>query len=248
MSAVIAAVLAESAARIAVEVISEEVPWTPVERLSRQARLERRPQHAAPAGTTTQFVVGARGEADREILALVGGLEREGVLHHAHFSAFQPVAGTPMESVAPTPGVREARLYQAEHLLRHYGFAPGELVFGEDGNLDLGDDPKLAWALAHREWFPVDVLRGSREALLRVPGIGPAGLRRLLAERRRTGLRGTEDLRRLGIDVVRAASFLTLRGRRLGRGLPPRQLTLFGPGGHLPAVVWRTATPPCAYR
>jgi predicted DNA-binding helix-hairpin-helix protein len=217
-------------------------------RLSREARLERRPQHAAPAGTTTQFVVGARGEADREILALVGGLEREGVLHHAHFSAFQPVAGTPMESVAPTPGVREARLYQAEHLLRHYGFAPGELVFGEDGNLDLGDDPKLAWALAHREWFPVDVLRGSREALLRVPGIGPTGLRRLLAERRRTVLRGTEDLRRLGVDVVRAAPFLSLRGRRLGRGMPPRQLTLFGPGGHLPAVVWRTATPPCAYR
>ena len=216
-------------------------------RLSREARLEGRPG-IAPAGTTTQFVVGARGERDREILGVVSGLERQGLLHHAHFSAFQPVAGTPMESVAPTPGVREARLYQAEHLLRHYGFAPGELVFGEDGNLDLGDDPKLAWALAHREWFPVDVLRGSREALLRVPGIGPAGLRRLLAERRRTVLRGTEDLRRLGIDVVRAAPFLTLRGRRLGRGLPPRQLTLFGPGGHLPAVVWRTATPPCAYR
>jgi len=217
-------------------------------RLSRESRLERRPDQAASAGTTTQFVVGARGEADREILGLVGRLETEGVLHHAHFSAFQPVAGTPMESVAPTSGVREARLYQAEHLLRHYGFAPDELVFGEDGNLDLGDDPKLAWALAHREWFPVDVLRGSREALLRVPGIGPTGLRRLLAERRRTAPRGIEDLRRLGIDTARAAPFLTLRGRLLGRGLPPRQLTLFGPGGHLPAVVWRTATPPCAYR
>ena len=216
--------------------------------LSREARLEGRPDRAAPSGTTTQFVVGAQGEGDREILSLVGRLERQGLLHHAHFSAFQPVAGTPMEGRAPTPGIREARLYQAEHLLRQYGFAPDELVYGADGNLDLGDDPKLAWALAHREWFPVEVLSACRDALLRVPGIGPTGLRRLLAERRRTSLRGLEDLRRLGVDMARAAPFLTLRGRRLGRGLPPRQLTLFGPGGHLPAVVWRTATPPCAYR
>ena len=73
-------------------------------------------------GTTTQFVVGAQGEQDREILGLVGRLERQGLLHHAHFSAFQPVAGTPMEGLPPTPSAREFRLYQAEHLLRQYRF------------------------------------------------------------------------------------------------------------------------------
>jgi predicted DNA-binding helix-hairpin-helix protein len=217
-------------------------------RLSREARLDGRAWTAAPAGTTTQFVVGARGEADRDILGLVGRLEQDGVLHHAHFSAFQPVAGTPMEGQPPTPGDREARLYQAEHLLRVYGFVPDELVYGEDGNLALDRDPKLAWALAHREWFPVEALRAGLEVLLRVPGIGPAGARRLVAERRRTNIRGAADLRRLGVDVARAAYFLTLRGRRLASGLPPHQLALFGPGGHLPSVVWRTATPPCAYR
>ncbi len=216
--------------------------------LSRQARLEGRPGRAAPAGTTTQFVVGARGEADREILGLVGRLEGQGLLHHAHFSAFQPVAGTPMEGVAPTPAVREARLYQAEHLLRQYGFAPGELPFDAAGNLPLQRDPKMAWALAHPERFPVEALRAPYEGLLRVPGIGPTGGRKLLAERRRTVLRGRDDLGRLGIDVDRAGYFLTLRGRRLATRPPAEQLSLFAPGGHLPSVVWRTATPPCAYR
>src|SRR5262249_55430330 len=121
-------------------------------RLSREARLEGRPG-VARAGTTTQFVVGAQGERDSEILGVVGRLEHEGLLHHAHFSAFQPVAGTPMEGRPPTPAAREWRLYQAEHLLRGYGFRVDELVFGVDGNLSLDRDPKTAWALAHPELF-----------------------------------------------------------------------------------------------
>lgn len=217
-------------------------------RLAREARLEGRPEAAAPAGTTTQFVVGPAGETDRELLALVGRLEAQGLLHHAHFSAFQPVAGTPMEGVGATPAAREWRLYQAEHLLRGYGFAPSELPFGPDGNLPLDRDPKEAWALAHPERFPVELTRADREALLRVPGIGPAALRRLLAERRRTVLRDGRDLARLGVDAARAGWFLTLRGRRLASGPRPRQLPLFAAGGHLPAVVWRTPVPPCAYR
>ena len=102
----------------------------------------RGPAGIAAAGTTTQFVVGAQGEQDREILGVVGGLERRGLLHHAHFSAFQPVAGTPMEGLPPTPAAREWRLYQAEHLLRQYGFGVEELVFGGDGNLALDHDPR----------------------------------------------------------------------------------------------------------
>jgi len=216
-------------------------------RLSREAKLEGRPRLAAPSGTTTQFVVGSQGETDRELLGLVCRLERAGLLHHAHFSAFQPVAGTPMEGLPPTPAMREYRLYQAEHLLRHYGFEFGDLVF-EGGNLSLDRDPKTAWALGHPALFPVDVLRAPREMLLRVPGIGPRSADRLIAVRRRTVIRGLTDLRRLGIDAARGAHFMSLGGRRLTARPLAEQLRLFPHGQHLPAVVWQTPVPPCAYR
>jgi len=217
-------------------------------RLSREARLERQPQRAAPGGTTTQFVVGSQGETDHQLLGLVSRLEGEGLLHHAHFSAFQPVAGTPIADVPPAPAAREQRLYQAEHLLRQYGFRFDELVFEPGGNLPLDCDPKTAWARCHPSRFPVELLRASREDLLRVPGVGPLAAERLLAVRRRAVLRGLEDLKRIGIDVSRAAYFIALRGRRLATRPPAQQLGLFPPGGHLPRVVWKTAVPPCAYR
>jgi len=216
-------------------------------RLARTAKLEGR-QGIAPAGTTTQFVVGAQGEKDREILGVVGRLERQGLLHHAHFSAFQPVVGTPMEGVTPTPAAREWRLYQAEHLLRQYGFGVEELVFGGDGNLSLDHDPKTAWALAHLEHFPVAIERAPYELLLRVPGIGPRAARRLVTERRRTVPRGPADLGRLGMDVTRAGYFLTVRGRRLRTALPAEQLRLLPHGEHLTHAAWKTSVPPCAYR
>jgi predicted DNA-binding helix-hairpin-helix protein len=200
------------------------------------------------AGTTTQFVVGAAGERDRDILGLVARLERGRALHHAHFSAFQPVVGTPMEGVEPTPAARELRLYQAEHLLRQYGFEWDELPFGSDGNLPLDDDPKTAWALGHPERFPVETERAPYALLLRVPGVGPKAARTIVAERGRTILRDGRDLERAGVDVVRAGYFLTLRGRRLATSPPPRQLRLFAPGKHLTQAVWKTSSPPCAYR
>src|SRR5262245_2281558 len=210
-------------------------------RLSRDARLEGRPG-IAPAGTTTQFVVGALGEKDREILGVIGRLERQGLLHHAHFSAFQPVAGTPMQELPPTPAAREWRLYQAEHLLRQYGFAVEELAFGGDGNLPLDHDPKTAWALAHPERFPVALERAPYELLLRVPGIGPVAARRVVSERRHTLPRDARDLRGLGVDDQRAGFFLSLRGRRVRPALPAPELRLFPPGerlthgpGHAPA-------------
>jgi len=211
--------------------------------LWRQGRLERRPGRPVPAGTTTQFVVGGAGERDREILGLVARLEGERLLHHAHFSAFQPVADTPMEGAPATPMTREFRLYQAEHLLRQYGFTLEELPFDPDGDLPLDRDPKLAWTLGHPEWFPVELLTADLGQLLRVPGIGPTAARRIVAERRRVVLRGLADLRRLGVQTARAASFLTLRGRRLGAGPPPEQLRL-----HLPRAPLHTLVPPCAYR
>jgi predicted DNA-binding helix-hairpin-helix protein len=217
-------------------------------RYALQARHAPPPGRPRPAGTTTQFVVGAAGERDRDILGLVAGLETRQLLHHAHFSAFQPVVGTPMEGARPTPPVRELRLYQAEHLLRRYGFRHDDLVFDPDGNLALDRDPKEAWALGHPEVFPLEIHAAPYELLLRVPGLGPRAAGILVAERRRVTIRGIGDLRRLGVDTVRAASFLTLRGKRLASRPAPEQLRLFPPGGHLTQAPFKTAVPPCAYR
>ena len=217
-------------------------------RLMRERRLRGDPADIVSVGTTTQFVVGAAGERDREILGLVARLEGERLLHHAHFSAFQPVAGTPFAERQPTPAMREFRLYQAEHLLRQYGFSYDEIVFAADGNLPLDDDPKTAWALAHPERFPLEISRAPYEALVRVPGLGPVVARTLVTERRRTVIRGSGDLRAVGVDVARAGWFLTLRGRRLASAPPPRQLRLFPHGQHLTQAPFRTPVPPCAYR
>jgi len=211
-------------------------------------RREGRPDEPRPAGVTTQFVVGPAGESDRDILGLVARLERAQLLHHAHFSAFQPVVGTPMESLPATPARRELRLYQAEHLLREYGFVFDELAFERDGALALDHDPKTAWARAHPERFPVEVTRAPLEVLLRVPGVGPKSARALVAERRRTVIRGRADLARAGVDVERAAFYLTLGGRRLAATPPPDQLRLFAHGRHLTQAPYNTAVPPCAYR
>jgi predicted DNA-binding helix-hairpin-helix protein len=100
-------------------------------------------------------------------------------------------------------------------LLRDYGFAPHEVVYGNDGNLPLAVDPKTAWALANPDLFPVEVRTASYEQLLRVPGIGPRSARRLVNERRAAVIRGLADLRRFGVVATRAAGFLTLGGRRL---------------------------------
>jgi predicted DNA-binding helix-hairpin-helix protein len=216
--------------------------------LALEAREHRVPGSPRPAGTTTQFVVGAAGESDRDILALVDRLERGRLLHHAHFSSFQPVVGTPMEGVAATPPVREARLYQAEHLLREYGFRHGELVFGPHGNLPLDHDPKTAWAIQHPELFPLEVTRAPFELLIRVPGLGPRCAAALVQERRRVPLRDARDLRHLGVDTARAGFFLLLRGRRLAASPPPAQLRLFPHGRHLTQAPFKTPVPPCAYR
>jgi predicted DNA-binding helix-hairpin-helix protein len=252
----------EQAARLANRVsINLEGPGDPyVRRLAREKdfsgdllpklELAGRLLREAPrrGSTTTQFVVGPSGEKDREILALVARLEREQLLHHAHFSAFQPVVGTPMEGEKAAPAMREFRLYQAEHLLRQYGFRFEELSFDGDGNLPLDYDPKTAWALRHPEQFPLEIGRAPYELLLRVPGIGPKAALTLVRERRRSVIRGPEDLKRVGVDTARAGYFLTLGGRRLALALPPQQLRLFPHGRHLTQAPWKTPVPPCAFR
>ena len=176
----------------------------------------------APAGQTTQFVVGAAGESDREILTTADLLYRQVGLTRAYFSAFQPVPDTPLAGHPPTPLWREHRLYQSDWLLRKYGFTFEELVFDEDGNLPRQADPKMMWATAHPERFPIEVNRASREELLRIPGIGPRAAARIVRLRKRGKFRELSDLRRVGAIPKRAAPFVLLDGRR-----PPYQLPLW---------------------
>jgi predicted DNA-binding helix-hairpin-helix protein len=176
----------------------------------------RDPLHPGGAsGMTMQFVVGATTDTDRSLLGTISGLQAGGGVHHPHFSAFRPISDTPLEGAPATPALREHRLYQASYLLGRYGFGPEEVVFGSNGNLPLALDPKCAWALAHPEWFPVEVTTASYEELVRVPGIGPLASRRIVAQRTGVTLRGLTDLRKLGVLTTRAGGFLTLRGRRL---------------------------------
>jgi predicted DNA-binding helix-hairpin-helix protein len=181
------------------------------------------------SGMTMQFVVGATPDSDRTLLGKVTELYARGGIHHAHFSAFRPIRDTPLENAPETPVLRENRLYQADYLVRQYGFGADEVVFDERGNLPLGNDPKTSWALAHPERFPVEVKTASYDDLVRVPGIGPGTAKRIVAERATTVLRGLADLRKLGAVTTRAAGFLTLGGRRLQTVTWTEQLGFFGP-------------------
>ncbi|MBC7225507.1 MAG: radical SAM protein, partial [Anaerolineae bacterium] len=138
-----------------------------LEAASRQARAAARPK---PVSVTSQFVVGAADETDWELLCTAHTLYRGLGLARIYYSPFRPIPDTPLEGHAPTPLLREHRLYQADSLLRLYGFGAEDLVFDAGGNLPLDRDPKLAWALAHPQHFPVEVNRAGRHLLLRVPG------------------------------------------------------------------------------
>jgi predicted DNA-binding helix-hairpin-helix protein len=176
-----------------------------------------------------QFVVGATPDTDRSILGTVTRLSAAGGIHHAHFSAFRPIENTPLEGAPAAPALREHRLYQADYLLREYGFESQEVVFGANGNLPLALDPKSAWALANPDRFPVEVRTASPGELMRVPGIGPISARRIVIERGRVTFRSLADLRKLGVVGNRAAGFLTLGGRRLQTSRWTQQLGFWAP-------------------
>ncbi len=163
---------------------------------------------------TTQFVVGAADETDREIVERTGWFYDETSMARVYFSAFQPVASTPLESRPAAPFIREHRLYQADFLLRKYGFHASEIPFDEKGGLDARRDPKQAWADAHPETFPLEVNRAERELLLRVPGLGPRAVASILDRRARFRLHEPGDM---GIATSlgrRAAPYLLFDGRK----------------------------------
>ena len=169
----------------------------------------------APAGQSTQLIVGATPEDDNHILQLSQALYARFDLKRVFFSAYVPMLADARlpDPGTPTPLRREHRLYQADWLMRYYAFSPDELATPEQPWLDLEVDPKLAWALRHMDLFPVEVNDAPLELLLRVPGIGPVGARRIVAARAGQILR-LDDLKRLRITLKRARHFLTCNGMR----------------------------------
>ncbi|WP_393928189.1 putative DNA modification/repair radical SAM protein [Yoonia sp. R2-816] len=199
----------------------------------------KRPKRFAPAGQSTQMIVGADGSTDATILGQSTRLYGNYGLRRVYYSAFSPIpdSSANLPLIKP-PLIREHRLYQADWLLRFYGFDVDEITAARtDGNLDLDIDPKLAWALQNRALFPVDVNRASKEMLLRVPGFGTRTVGRILQTRRHRALR-YDDLLRMGASLKKAKAFITAHGWTPGKltdstdlrarfAPPPEQLSLF---------------------
>jgi putative DNA modification/repair radical SAM protein len=180
----------------------------------RKAATRAKPARFAPAGQSTQMIVGADAASDQTILDTSANLYGSYKLKRVYYSAFSPIpdASRSLPLHAP-PLVREHRLYQADWLMRFYGFDAGEIVDPAKGMLSLDIDPKLAWALRHRERFPLDIARASREELLRVPGFGAKAVDRIIAMRRVTSIR-LADLARLHIPRSKALPFVILGDHR----------------------------------
>lgn len=175
-------------------------------------------------GFTTQFVVGASGEKDKEILSTVCILYEKFNLARAYYSAFQPIAKTPLEDLLATPTWREHRLYQADFLLRKYYFSLKDLIFDYSGNLNLDKDPKWVWAINHPEFFPIEINKAEFKNLLKVPGIGPISAKRIVERRKESPFKDIKELEALGVVIKRAFSFILINGKR---PYEEKQLRLF---------------------
>lgn len=192
----------------------------------------------APAGQSTQMIVGADGASDRDILASSKNLYASYNLKRVYYSAFSPIPDSSARlPLVAAPLMREHRLYQADWMMRFYKFNADEIVTGADGLLDLAIDPKLAWALAHRDAFPVDINRADREMLLRIPGLGVKTVDKIVLARRQRAL-GLEDVARLTRSLGKCRPFIIARdwrpvslsddaNLRAKLAPPPEQMDLF---------------------
>jgi putative DNA modification/repair radical SAM protein len=186
----------------------------------------RKAQRFAPAGQSTQMIVGADDSSDRTIMQLSTTLYGSYGLRRVYYSAFSPIPdASGLLPPRPAPLLREHRLYQADWLLRFYGFTVAELATDPAGNMSLEIDPKLAWALQNRELFPVDINRAAKEMLLRVPGLGVKAAGRILQARRHRALRMV-DLARLRLSLAKLAPFIVTADHRPGRELDAARLVI----------------------
>ena len=186
-------------------------------------QIRRDHQNEKLASSVTQFVVGAVGDTDLELLSMSDKLYSQAQLARVYYSAFGPVPGTPFENLPATEAIREFRLYQSSFLLRDYRWDVEELPFLRSGNLRTDVDPKQAWADEHLLHQPIEVMTAEREQLLRIPGVGPVGADAIIRSRRRGALTELIHLRRIGIRTPhRLAKYVLLDGKQ-----PARQLKLF---------------------
>lgn len=184
-----------------------------IERMKWVKQITDRNANMAPSGQTTQFVVGAAGETDRELIDTTQALYKEIGLRRAYFSAFSPISHSRLEDRRPTPPIREHRLYQVDWLLRVYGFPIHEVALALDNNefLPLRKDPKMVIAGKEPWLFPVDVNRAGYDELLRVPGIGPVSASRIIEARKDHSIDSLEQLNKMRVVVKRANPFIWFR-------------------------------------
>ncbi|OKL42216.1 putative DNA modification/repair radical SAM protein [Pontibacter flavimaris] len=171
----------------------------------------------APAGQSTQLIVGASAENDHQILQLSSQLYKDYSLKRVYYSGYVPISSdNRLPIITEPPIIRENRIYQADWLMRFYGFEAGEIVDEQHPHLDLDIDPKLGWALRHRHAFPVEVNTADYELILRVPGIGVKSAQKIVSARRFTPLH-FEHLRQMGVVLKRAKYFITCQTKSLQR-------------------------------
>jgi putative DNA modification/repair radical SAM protein len=185
-----------------------------LERMKFVKQLISKNEMLVPSGQTTQLVVGAADETDKDILNAIGALYQDMGLRRVYYSAFHPVSHSRLEGHAPTPPRREHRLYQADWLLRVYGFSIPEvsLALDGDGDLALGKDPKLIIARKEPWLFPVDINAASYQDLLRVPGIGPTSAKRIVEARRDHSIDSVQQLKKMRVVTGRALPFIWFKG------------------------------------
>ncbi|WP_084146031.1 putative DNA modification/repair radical SAM protein [Anaerovorax odorimutans] len=171
----------------------------------------------APAGQTTQMIIGASAETDRQIVKISQSLYQRFKMKRVYFSAYIPVSDSPLlpNRFTQPPLTREHRLYQADWLLRFYGFTADEIADEKNPFLDLELDPKISWALRNIEKFPIEINTASLEELLRIPGIGTISARRIVRQRKFAAVR-FDDLKKIGVVTKRAKFFITCIGRYYG--------------------------------
>ncbi len=175
--------------------------------------LSRKAPAFVPAGQTTQMIVGASQENDLQILRLSAALYQKFSMKRVYFSAYVPInEDNRLPQIAQPPMLRENRLYQADWLMRFYGFEANELLEESNPNFDPDYDPKIIWAVRHPEQFPVEINTASYQQLIRVPGLGIRCAKRIVSARK-TGRLDFSDLRRMHISLKRAQYFITCKGR-----------------------------------
>jgi predicted DNA-binding helix-hairpin-helix protein len=171
----------------------------------------------APAGQTTQMIIGASPESDRQIVKTSEGLYRTFKMKRVYFSAYIPVSNSPLlpNPFSAPPLAREHRLYQADWLLRFYGFTADEILDEKTPFLDLDLDPKISWALRNIDKFPVEINKATLDELLRIPGVGATSALRIVRQRRLAAIH-YDDLKKIGVVLKRAKYFITCCGRYYG--------------------------------